>query len=121
MALTANNAQTREISSEDLRPIPSLAERFTREMPKHPRKKQKTVISEAKPLGSRDPNVDDDAEKDEEERRLESILFGKPFVAGSSKGREIIVVDDEGGAGSDEVGGGAAFEQLEDKDVREMA
>ncbi|KAF8060775.1 WD40-repeat-containing domain protein [Lyophyllum atratum] len=49
-------------------------------MAKHPRKKQKTSkgVKEIQPLGA-DP-LTDDASKDDEERRLESMLFGTKFV-----------------------------------------
>ncbi|GLB36797.1 putative WD40 repeat-like protein [Lyophyllum shimeji] len=49
-------------------------------MAKHPRKKQKTSkeVKEIQPLGS--SFLTDDAAKDDEERRLESILFGTKFV-----------------------------------------
>lgn len=55
-------------------------------MPKHTRKRQKLAKDEAvKPLGSNHLAVlTDDASKDDEERRLESMLFGTPYVPSSS-------------------------------------
>ena len=57
-------------------------------MGKHPRKRQRKDRPAQKsvaPLGTA-ALLDDDADKDDEERRLESLLFGKPFVSGRGKG-----------------------------------
>ena len=77
---------------------------------KHIRKKRK-LAEEAQPLGST-LHLDDEAEKDDEERRLESILFGKVFLSEEDidKDNILIISDDEG------VGNG--LEQLDDSDVR---
>lgn len=64
-------------------------------MPKHSRKRQRTGRS-GLPLGSR-VALTDDASKDDEERRLESMLFGTPFVpSGKGKGpKGLLAVDDQ--------------------------
>ena len=86
---------------------------------KHTRKRQRTdkiSHSDAQPLGSV-VTVLDDAEKDDEERRLESVLFGKPFVPSTKDA----ILSDEGedeeelGEGHDVVG--REFENLLDSDV----
>ncbi|KAF8637466.1 hypothetical protein AX16_010794 [Volvariella volvacea WC 439] len=57
-------------------------------MPKHPRKRQKTSKgNEAEPLGARSTNIYDDDQKDDEERRLEAMLFGTEFVPREDKGK----------------------------------
>lgn len=85
-------------------------------MAKHPRKKQK-VAQDERPLGSAS-YVDDDVEKDDEERRLESLLFGKEFrprADSKGKGREVDGPDE----GSEDEGDGDdhAAEVLRDEDV----
>ncbi|KAF9071451.1 WD40-repeat-containing domain protein [Rhodocollybia butyracea] len=50
-------------------------------MPKHSRKRQKLSADELNPILG---NSDVSAEKDDEERRLESLLFGTKFVASGS-------------------------------------
>jgi U3 small nucleolar RNA-associated protein 18 len=55
-------------------------------MGKHARKRQrkgkgKPALESFAPLGAA-VLLDDDADKDDEERRLESLLFGKPLVPG---------------------------------------
>lgn len=84
-------------------------------MPKHARKRQKlgkevdTVT--AKP-------VIDDTLKDDEERRLESLIFGLPYHPTGQSSKNILVVSDgEEENEGDEVGGGKEFENLEDEDV----
>ncbi|KAI6018885.1 WD40-repeat-containing domain protein [Pisolithus marmoratus] len=59
-------------------------------MPKHTRKRQKLTRDEAvQPLGSKHlAALTDDASKDDEERRLESMLFGVPYVASSSSSKK---------------------------------
>ena len=86
-------------------------------MAKHSRKKQRRIEAE-KPLGSVE-YVDNDAEKDEEERRLESLLFGREYrPQGDVKGKQ----KEERGYGEDseedEEGTGNANEVLRDEDVR---
>lgn len=73
-------------------------------MVKHPRKRQKTT--------SEDPGLAallDDASKDDEERRLESMLFGTKFVPGTSANDAEI---------EPEVVGGREMQNLLDTDVR---
>jgi len=70
------------------------------------------------PLGSR-KRVWEDEDKDDEERRLESILFGKPYVSSSKgiTGGE----SDEGDEGMPEAGVdlvGSEFANLMDSEVR---
>jgi len=83
-------------------------------MAKHPRKKQKTSkgVKEIQPLGAN--LLTDDASKDDEERRLESMLFGTKFVP---RDKTIPV-----GAGTDDVNepdlAGNVFNNLMDSDVR---
>lgn len=87
-------------------------------MPKHARKKQR-LESEVQPLGSV-LHLDENADKDDEERRLESLLFGSDFKpSGKGKGREanfLVVSDDEDGEDLLE-GAGNAMEHLQDADV----
>ena len=82
-------------------------------MGKHARKRLKTENPVA-PLGSR-VSLTDDANKDDEERRLESLLFGVPFVP-SVKGHKTILTisDDEEEVPAD---GGAELENMLDTDV----
>jgi U3 small nucleolar RNA-associated protein 18 len=67
-------------------------------MGKHARKRQrkdKPAHKSFAPLGT--VLLDDDADKDDEERRLESLLFGKPLVSGRrSKVTAIEDVSEEG-------------------------
>jgi U3 small nucleolar RNA-associated protein 18 len=54
-------------------------------MGKHARKRQRKdrpKVESVVPLGTEVLLDDDDVNKDDEERRLESLLFGKPFVKG---------------------------------------
>ena len=85
-------------------------------MAKNSRKKQKTAAEgrDAIPLGAQFA-VDIDAEKDDEERRLESLLFGKTFTprdSSSAQQNELMIDVD------DDEGGGNALQQLQDNDVR---
>ncbi|TFY60977.1 hypothetical protein EVJ58_g4796 [Rhodofomes roseus] len=71
-------------------------------MAKHPRKKQRTAKASGdapgpanvQPLGSK-VSLLDDSSKDDEERRLESMLFGTAYDPSSSKGKGVLVVSDE--------------------------
>ena len=86
-------------------------------MGKHTRKrlrKDKSVHERAVPLGAA-VLLDDEIDKDDEERKLESLLFGKPPVAR----RERITVCEEEASGSDnDVEANAAeLEGLLDSDV----
>ena len=90
-------------------------------MVKHARKKQR-LEPNLQPLGSV-RLLDDDAEKDDEERRLESFLFGtdyRPSAKDKGKGRDegmllAISGDDEEGGGREDAGN--AMENLQDADV----
>ncbi|KAI5992565.1 hypothetical protein EDC04DRAFT_3097065, partial [Pisolithus marmoratus] len=82
-------------------------------MPKRARKRQKLTRDEAvQPLGSKHlAALTDDASKDDEERRLESMLFGVPYVASSSSSKKkrgmeveagsVITDEEEPDAGAD--------------------
>ena len=69
-------------------------------MAKHPRKRQRKAedasgAAEAQPpLGSVKALLDN-PEKDEEERQLESMLFGTAYEPSLGKGKGILVVSDE--------------------------
>jgi U3 small nucleolar RNA-associated protein 18 len=61
--------------------------------------------------------LDDDADKDEDERKLESLLFGKPFVSASGRRHEVTAIEDveEGYGGADVAS--AELEGMLDSDV----
>jgi U3 small nucleolar RNA-associated protein 18 len=62
-------------------------------MGKHARKRQRKdrpTQESAVPLGTK-ALLDSDVDKDDDERRLESLLFGKPFVA--RRGNNVAVID----------------------------
>ncbi|KAG1836822.1 WD40-repeat-containing domain protein [Suillus subalutaceus] len=83
-------------------------------MVKNPRKRQKTGKIQHKPvpLGA---GLRNDASKDDEERRLENLLFGVPY-APEKAGKEIMVIsDEEAEDGQYEVG--REFENLLDSDL----
>lgn len=83
-------------------------------MVKNPRKRQKTGKIQHKPvpLGA---DLRNDARKDDEERRLENLLFGVPY-APEKAGNEITVIsDEEAENGQHEIG--REFENLLDSDV----
>ncbi|KAF9814812.1 hypothetical protein IEO21_04920 [Rhodonia placenta] len=68
-------------------------------MARHARKKQKTekpsdVKGTVRPLGSGSILLDD-ATKDDEERRLESMLFGTAYIPGEVQADGVLVVSDE--------------------------
>lgn len=83
-------------------------------MAKHPRKKQKTskLAPPVQPLGAN--LLTDAASKDDEERRLESLLFGTKFIP-REKDSLGIVVDEEETDGLQE--GGQEMHNLMDTDV----
>jgi U3 small nucleolar RNA-associated protein 18 len=87
-------------------------------MGKHPRKRQKTNAS-SMPLGDGDnarlEMLLDDESKDDEERRLESMLFGVKYVPrGKGKSKE----PDDGEEGGDALDfGGRGMDHLLDNDV----
>lgn len=86
-------------------------------MAKHPRKRQKIGKAAAQPELELDPLgasvfLDDEADKDDEERRLESLLFGTPYIpTGPSKNVFLVSDDEEDTAGVQEL------QNLEDTDV----
>lgn len=88
-------------------------------MPKHARKRQKVARDEVvQPLGSNHlAALTDDANKDDEERRLESRLFGVPYVPSSSSSskKKTAMEADAGFVISDgeEPGAGADSRELE--------
>lgn len=84
---------------------------------KRKRQKINTSISIA-PLGS-DSFVlapDTDAGKDDEERELESVLFGKPFVSSAADHKNDSRVDMIDG-GKEQLGSGSGFDRVVDEDV----
>ena len=94
-------------------------------MAKHPRKKQKT--SKASEYDTTGPNKTarlemllDDESKDDEERRLESLLFGVKYVPREGgKGKMKENSDDEYEPEEDvEEEGGRGLQHLMDQDVR---
>lgn len=80
-------------------------------------KKERDAAAVVQPLGSQvtAASLLDDASKDDEERRLESMLFGTRYVPGPTNEENILVVSDEEG---EEVGGGQELHNLMDTDVR---
>ena len=89
-------------------------------MPKHARKRQKTSKDVYDPKAeARKANLNvllDDSAKDDEERRLESALFGTKFTG---KGKEKEVVDDDELLGLNEaVAESRGLAHLGDEDVR---
>jgi U3 small nucleolar RNA-associated protein 18 len=59
--------------------------------------------------------LDDDADKDDEERRLESLLFGKPFVSG--RGTKVTAIEDPEEEADDADVIAAELEGMLDSDV----
>ena len=83
-------------------------------MGKHSRKRQRTDDA-APPLGAQFA-LADDASKDDEERRLESLLFGKPYVP-RGEAKSAFDHEGDGSVGGLDVGG-ADLEAMLDADVR---
>ena len=71
-------------------------------MGKHSRKRQRTDDA-APPLGAQFA-LADDASKDDEERRLESLLFGKPYVP-RGEAKSAFDHEGDGSVGGLDVGG----------------
>ena len=88
------------------------------EMGKHTRKRQKTeklAHELVQPLGTR-VSLTDEASKDDEERRLESLLFGVPFVpSGTDNNILAVSYGKEGEEGI--TGHGKELENMLDTDV----
>jgi U3 small nucleolar RNA-associated protein 18 len=101
-------------------------------MAKHSRKRQKLHNNDKRdkkngrrekaqrvPLGT--PHlVDNEAEKDDEERKLESMLFGTKYVPTDISGMEFMVSDEEdvGERPDGEEEGAGQLQHLSDSDVR---
>jgi U3 small nucleolar RNA-associated protein 18 len=94
-------------------------------MPKNARKRQKTSEAKgdhdfyAEPLPSKAARLEmllDEESKDDEERKLESLLFGVKYIP---KGEDIITNHDENEGSSDELDdqGGRGLQHLLDQDV----
>ena len=84
-------------------------------MGKHARKRQRNRPTESVvPLGTA-ALLDDDADKDDEERRLETLLFGKPFVSGRKTKVPALEDSAEEGDGADVTA--AELEGMLDSDV----
>lgn len=89
-------------------------------MAKHSRKRQRTdgsVQEAARPLGTQ-ISLTDDASKDDEERKLESLLFGVPFVPSTKKNADALPGSDSEKDAVENVAGGAELKNLLDTDVR---
>lgn len=88
-------------------------------MGKRSSKRQKTGKSSAKtvqPLGTQNVvSLLDDSSKDDEERRLESLLFGTKYVPAVSSEHVLVLSDDE--KDDEELGGGNEFQAVLDSDV----
>lgn len=57
-------------------------------------KRQKTEKLGPQPLGTT-PHLIDDSNKDDEERRLESLLFGTQYASGSTRKSDALVISDD--------------------------
>jgi len=82
-------------------------------MPRKRQRKDRPAQESVAPLGT--ALLDDDADKDDDERKLESLLFGKPFVSG--RRNEVIAIEgvEEGYGGVDVAT--AELEGMLDSDV----
>lgn len=71
----------------------------------------------AQPLGSQAPSASllDDVNKDDEERKLESMLFGTAYVPAPLHENILVISDDEQ---DDQVDGTTEFQTMLDSDVR---
>lgn len=96
----------------------SVASNSYLKMGKRASKRQKTAkeaVRPAQPLGSNVAvSLLDDSSKDDEERRLESMLFGTKYVPAPQDDSNILVVSDDE---IEEVDGGQELQNLMDKDV----
>jgi hypothetical protein len=96
-----------------------LAGTVKKKMGKHARKKQKTGKrgqDDSQPLGSHSA-LTHVAEKDDEERRLESLLFGVPFVPSAKEGENLLVLSDDEETPEDDE---RELENMADVDVRQQ-
>lgn len=91
-------------------------------MGKRASKKQKLeqkAVQEVEPLGAQNAAaLLDDAAKDDEERRLESLLFGTKYVPAPSNEHVLVLSDDDDDDDEDILGGGTEFQAVADTDVR---
>ncbi|TFK48043.1 WD40 repeat-like protein [Heliocybe sulcata] len=88
-------------------------------MGKHARKRQRTGQAhheESQPLGSV-ISVFDNSAKDDEERRLESMLFGTPYLPAKKPERNVLAVSDDEEKDVRQEGGGRELEHLLDTDL----
>ena len=85
-------------------------------MPRKRQRKDRPAQKSVTPLGTA-ALLDDDADKDDDERKLESLLFGKPFVSASGRRNEVTAIEDveEGYDGADVTT--AELEGMLDSDV----
>ena len=90
-------------------------------MGKRASKKQKLVeksAQEVEPFGAQNAAaLLDDVAKDDEERRLESLLFGTKYVPAPSNEHVLLLSDDED-EDEEPLGGGTEFQAVADADVR---
>ncbi|KAI0063229.1 WD40 repeat-like protein [Artomyces pyxidatus] len=87
-------------------------------MGKHARKRQRTTKASNKeqiPLGAK-VSLTDDASKDDEERRLESLLFGTPYIP-SGKNKETVITVGERDEGREEMDAAGELGGLLDTDL----
>jgi hypothetical protein len=84
-------------------------------MPHKRQRKDRHAQESVAPLGT--ALLDDDADKDDDERKLESLLFGKPFVSAPGRRKEVTTIEDvkEGYGGADVAT--AELEGMLDSDV----
>jgi U3 small nucleolar RNA-associated protein 18 len=84
-------------------------------MPRNARKRQK--LGKEVDTVAVEPVLDDSL-KDDEERRLESLIFGVPYKPTAVESKNILVVSDEEDDEDAELeGGGKEFEAVRDEDV----
>lgn len=85
---------------------------------KRSQKRQKTenAADTLQPLGSKAALLDDSA-KDDEERRLESALFGVPYVPGRKKDEHVLLLSDNEDDEHNDLAGGNELQALMDSDV----
>ncbi|CAL1696799.1 unnamed protein product [Somion occarium] len=85
---------------------------------KRSQKRQKTenAADTLQPLGSKAALLDDSA-KDDEERRLESALFGVPYVPGRKKDEHVLLLSDNEDDEHNDLAGGNELQALMDSDL----
>lgn len=122
-------AQPQRATPSNLMILASLQVAKQRKMTKHGRKRQKISKDETAqpPLGSNVTSLlTDDARKDDEERRLESMLFGVPYAPSTSHTKKngdqtgFVITDEEEDGDADAAAAGPTIRELEhmlDSDV----